>query len=121
MKRSAMEGLRRARSARSGPLTVSWLPDASAKPPALVFAIGKRVGNAVVRNRLRRRLREAARRLGDLPPGLYLIRVNPATATALSFQDMTTYLSRAVRSLTQKVATEKQVASDLDRPTQEGP
>ena len=38
-------------------------PHASAKPPALAFAIGKRVGNAVVRNRPRRRLREAARRL----------------------------------------------------------
>jgi ribonuclease P protein component len=110
MKRSAVEGLRHASAARSGPLTVSWLPDPSVKPPALVFAIGKRVGNAVVRNRLRRRLREAARRLEDLQPGLYLIRVSPA-ATGLSFREMTTYLSSAVRALTQKVTAEKQVTS----------
>lgn len=120
MKRLAMEGLRHASAARSGPLTVSWLPDPSVKPPALVFAIGKRVGNAVVRNRLRRRLREAARRLEDLPPGVYLIRVSP-TATGLSFQDMTTYLSRAVRTLTNKVPAEKQLISEWDRSTQEGP
>jgi ribonuclease P protein component len=120
MKRSAMEGLRHASSVRSGPLTMSWLPDPSVKPPDLVFAIGKRVGNAVVRNRLRRRLREAARQLEDLPPGLYLIRVTPS-ATALTFQEMTTNLSRAVRSLTKKVTAEKQVTSDWDYPTQEGP
>jgi ribonuclease P protein component len=120
MKRLALEGLRHASAARSGPLTVSWLPDPSAMPPALAFAIGKRVGNAVVRNRLRRRLREAARRLEDLPPGLYLIRVKP-NATALSFQEITTNLSRAVRSLAEKVAAQKQVTSNWDRPTQEGP
>jgi ribonuclease P protein component len=75
--RSAFEGLRRADTVRSGPFTLSWLPAVPGQPPALAFAIGKRVGNAVVRNRLRRRLREAARQLVTLPPGTYLIRARP--------------------------------------------
>ena len=93
--RSAFEGLRRARTVRSGPFTVSWLPAPSDQPPALAFAIGKRVGNAVVRNRLRRRLREAARQLATLPRGTYLIRARPG-AVALSFQEISAHLSRAV-------------------------
>jgi ribonuclease P protein component len=64
----------------------------------LAFAIGKRAGNAVVRNRLRRRLREAARRLEVLPAGLYLVRAKPAAA-ALSFQEISDHLRQAVSLL----------------------
>jgi ribonuclease P protein component len=96
--RSAFEGLRRASTVRSGPFTVSWVPAVPGQPPALAFAIGKRVGNAVVRNRLRRRLREAARHLVTLPPGTYLIRARPS-AVALSFQEISAHLSRATSSL----------------------
>ena len=52
----------------------------------VAFAIGREVGTAVVRNRTRRRLRsvmaEMALSGGDLPAGDYLIRVDPAGASA---------------------------------------
>jgi ribonuclease P protein component len=78
------------------------------------------VGNAVVRNRVRRRLREAARHV-ELPAGSYLVRVNPAAAT-LSFQELSTHLSRAVRAVTAagQGTPRKPVPSDWERPTLEG-
>ncbi len=39
----------------------------SAPPPRFGFTVTKKIGNAVVRNRIRRRLREAVRRLDPLP------------------------------------------------------
>jgi ribonuclease P protein component len=50
-------------------------PDAGG-PPAVAYAIGRPVGTAVVRNRLRRRLRAIVDRL-DLPSGTYLISATP--------------------------------------------
>jgi ribonuclease P protein component len=93
----------------------------------VAFAIGKRVGNAVVRNRLRRRLRALARQT-DLPPGTYLVRAQPAAAS-LSFQELSVHLSRAMKAVTApgQLATRRQpdrqkpVTSDWDRPTLEGP
>lgn len=92
--RSEFEALGRARSARSGPLALSWVPAPHGRPPCLAFAIGKKVGNAVTRNRLRRRLREAARRPPGLPPGTYLVRVRPEAVT-LTFSELVRHLQRA--------------------------
>jgi len=52
--------------------------------PRIGFVVTRAVGGAVVRNRLRRRLREAARmRTGLLPAGsLLVIRANPRAADA---------------------------------------
>lgn len=72
---------RRGRRARSGPLTVTWLPGRAAQPPRVAYAIGRTVGPAVVRNRIRRRLRSLVAELAaDLAPGDYLIGVAPAAA-----------------------------------------
>jgi ribonuclease P protein component len=62
------EGVRR----RSGPITVTAVPLDDGQPPRVAFAIGRSVGHAVDRNRLRRRLRAVARDL-DLPSGAYLV------------------------------------------------
>jgi ribonuclease P protein component len=124
--RSVFEGLRRASTVRSGPFTVSWLPAVPGQPPALAFAIGKRVGNAVVRNKLRRRLREAARHLVTLAPGTYLIRARPSAAR-LSFQEISVHLSRAMssfpssgKSVAQQPAIKKRVTSEPGPPVAEG-
>jgi len=62
---------------RRGPLTVVRLPprDGAAAPPRVAFAIGRRVGSAVTRNRVRRRLRAAlASHASLLTPGAaYLV------------------------------------------------
>lgn len=74
--------LRRAgRRVRSGPITVTWLPDLAEGPPRLAFAIGRPVGNAVVRNRLRRRFRALFAELAlVVRPGTYLVSAAPAAA-----------------------------------------
>ncbi len=53
-------------------------------PPRVAFAIGRPIGNAVTRNRLRRRLRAlvAAEAAVGLPAGWYLLGASPAAGTA---------------------------------------
>jgi ribonuclease P protein component len=53
-------------------------------PPRVGFVVSKAVGNAVVRNRTKRRLRASvATRLTGIPAGLDLVvRANPAAADA---------------------------------------
>jgi ribonuclease P protein component len=82
--RSSFQELRRhGRRARRGPLTVTFLAGDTLHP-RVGFAVGKPAGNAVVRNRIRRRLRAALRELqhgGRLPHGTYLVGAGPDVAT----------------------------------------
>jgi uncharacterized protein len=50
---------RRGRRIRRGPLSVTWLAEEVGRPPRVAYAVGRPVGTAVARNRLRRRLRGA--------------------------------------------------------------
>jgi ribonuclease P protein component len=62
------------RRVRVGSLWMSLLADPTALPPRVAFAVGRSVGTAPVRNRVRRRLRALARsHASELAPGWYLI------------------------------------------------
>jgi ribonuclease P protein component len=67
------EGIR----VRRGALSVTFVAEDSAGASRVAYAIGRRVGTAVVRNRLRRRLRaivaDLARSRPDLLPGGALV------------------------------------------------
>ncbi|MCA1846791.1 MAG: ribonuclease P protein component [Actinobacteria bacterium] len=90
--RRAFADLRRqGRRTRRGPLALTWSPGGD--EPRVAFAVGRKVGGAVQRNRLRRRLREILRTdLRDLEPGAYLVAVAPEAA-ALTFSQLRAALS----------------------------
>jgi ribonuclease P protein component len=60
---------------------------------SVAFAIPRAVGPAVVRNRLRRRLRALIGQL-DLDPGTYLVSATPAAAS-LGFEQLDEHLREA--------------------------
>lgn len=75
------------------------MPGNSAEPPRVAYTIGRRVGPAVVRNRLRRRLRMLMRRAAPhLRPGAYLIAAAPEAA-ALTYAELEDLVLRIVKSL----------------------
>jgi ribonuclease P protein component len=73
--RATFAALRNGRRGHAGPIRVTWLPEpGSNTPPRVAFAVGRRVGPAVARNRVRRQLRAIAAELApDLEPGAYLL------------------------------------------------
>jgi ribonuclease P protein component len=90
---------RRGRRASSGPLALRWVPLPGGDPPRVAYAVGKAVGSAVVRNKLRRRLRWSLESVeGGLPPGAYLIRVSPSAVT-MSAQELRTHVAALVATV----------------------
>ena len=84
---------------RAGPITVTWAPGDPAEPPRVAYAIGRRVGGATVRNRVRRRLRSIVRDLRPaLGPGAWLIGAAPEVAN-LSYGELKATLARAFAAL----------------------
>ena len=83
--------VRGGRRAGRGTVVVHLLLDEPAQAPEARagFVVSKAVGNAVVRNKVRRRLRHLVRpRLTALPPGaLLVVRALPASASA-SFETL---------------------------------
>jgi ribonuclease P protein component len=72
-----------ARRVRRGPLTLVVAERAGAGAAGLAFAVPRRVGGAVVRNRIRRQLRAAAREIDQVRPvrpAWYLVVVHPGAA-----------------------------------------
>jgi ribonuclease P protein component len=71
--------LARAPARRHGALGARLLPGDPNDPPAVAFAVTRKVGGAVERNRLRRRLRATIRDLESelVPGGRYLVSAGP--------------------------------------------
>jgi len=99
--RHTFEALRRTRQrGRSGPLAVAFAPNHSWSACQVAFAINRQVGNAVIRNRLRRRLRSIlAGQAPCLPAGAYLVRTGPG-APKLTFNELKVAMSRALEQAT---------------------
>ena len=97
--RRDFEQLRRGPRRRSGPLTVTVGPHDASKPPRVAYALGRKVGTAPRRNRLRRRLRALVAAYQErLVPATYLIAVRPGAAEC-SFDELDTHLSGALQAL----------------------
>ena len=87
--RATFHALRRdGRRARRGSVTVLFLPEAGSGADSgvrVAYSVGRRVGTAVDRNRVRRRLRAAMRDVarggGGLSSGVYLVLVGPEART----------------------------------------
>jgi ribonuclease P protein component len=81
-------------------VTVTWVAGDPVAAPQVAYAVGRWAGGAVVRNRIRRRLRAILRELGpELPSGCYLIGAGPEAAT-LPYGELRTTVSEAVRAAT---------------------
>lgn len=65
----------------------------------MAYAIGRRVGGAVVRNRLRRRLRSIVS-AAALRPGAYLVGAGPEAA-ALEFGELQAVVSQALQDVSE--------------------
>jgi len=98
--RATFVALRRSeRRVRRGPITVTWAPGDPAEPPRVAYAIGRPVGGATERNRVRRRLREIVRNLErPLGPGAWLIGATPEVAK-LSYGELKAVVAEAVGAL----------------------
>lgn len=103
-RRTFAELRRQGRRRRQDSLSVTWLPHPGLAHPSVRagFAIGKSAGGAVVRNRIRRRLRAALRTLladGRLAPGTYLVGGSADLAT-LPWQELLTLVAEASTEVT---------------------
>jgi ribonuclease P protein component len=101
--RAAFAEVQRARARGAcGPVRAVFAPADESTPgvfPQVGYAIGRRCGSAVVRNRLRRRARAVVREAApSLPRGAFLVRLEPGASslTAAQFRhDLTHALRRA--------------------------
>jgi ribonuclease P protein component len=89
-------------------ILIFLLPDPSATAPRLGVSVSRRVGGAVVRNRVRRRLREIFRRSRELFGGRPLrvvVNARPSSASASAgelFEDFRSAARRGVDRVTRK-------------------
>lgn len=80
---------------KSGPIRVVYV--AGDAPAAVAYAIGKHIGNAVVRNRIRRRLRALIdSRATPLPTGFYLVKCGIGSQE-LTYDELHHHLEKALQ------------------------
>ncbi|MGH9039685.1 MAG: ribonuclease P protein component [Acidimicrobiia bacterium] len=87
--RSTFANLAIAPRRRQGAISLAWVPGENDIPPRVAYAIGRKVGGAVTRNLVRRRLKAAiARHRAYLRPGeAYLFGAGRNAAT-MSFAEL---------------------------------
>ena len=87
------------RRASSGPVRAAFVPGPPSGEvafPQVAYAVGRRTGNAVVRNRVRRRLRAAVGEVaGSVSPGAYLLAAERA-AMDVPYQDLVRAVGQAM-------------------------
>ncbi|MDQ3573896.1 MAG: ribonuclease P protein component [Actinomycetota bacterium] len=95
--RATFAALRRSdRRVRRGPITITYAAGHPTEQVRVAYAVGRRVGGAVRRNRLRRQLRAVMSDHGArLRPGAYLVGAG-AGATALSFAELRERVTEAL-------------------------
>ena len=97
--RATFDALARARRHTRGTVTMRYVPLADADLCQVAIATTRATGNAVTRNRVRRRLRAAIAAHGDaLGPGAYLFGGGADLATA-PFDDLRDAVGELVRSV----------------------
>ncbi len=79
---------------------MSFVQVSGSEGPLVGYAIGRRVGSAVVRNRLRRRIRAAVGEVDGLNEGAYLVAAAPG-AVELRSADLRSSLELAARRATE--------------------
>jgi ribonuclease P protein component len=77
-----------------------------ARPPRFGFTVTKKIGNAVVRNRIRRRLREAVRAVGNGEAGTDYVLIGRRAALSLEFDRLITDLESGFAALSQSAKAE---------------
>jgi len=83
-------------------VSISFLDRPDQDRPEVAFAVNRKVGNAVVRNRLRRRMRAiVTERAAELPAGAYLVHCDP-TGPSLDFHELKVAMSQALEKATNR-------------------
>jgi ribonuclease P protein component len=103
--RETFADLRRSTSrGRSGPLSVSFVERPDWDRPQVAYAVNRKVGNAVQRNLLRRRLRAiVSDQASGLPTGAYVVRSGNSAPT-LEFNELKVAMSQALERATNSTA-----------------
>lgn len=98
-KRAQFLAVRRGEKRRGRLFLLEVLDRGDDGAPRVGFTVTKKVGNAVVRNRIRRRLKEAVRTnaAGDMQPGSDYVIVGREDILAAPFSEITSELSRRLR------------------------
>ena len=99
------------RSARSHVVVHLSLLGQEGDAPRVGFVVSKKVGNAVVRNRVTRRLREIVRpRLAELPPGSAVVVRSLPGIDRVPFAQLEAEVASALGSAVTKLERRAQVA-----------
>ncbi|TGQ74352.1 MAG: ribonuclease P protein component [Mesorhizobium sp.] len=100
LKRAEFLAVRRGEKRRGRFFLVEVLDRGDGGAPRVGYTVTKKVGNAVVRNRVRRRLREAVRThaADDMKPGNDYVIVGRDDALSAPFGQLKAELSRRIRA-----------------------